>query len=101
LVKMCLTLADPGHAPGAPPPPNGRGLMNLYAQNAIFFSFYFSLAMNFKHNLNRNMVKTRKNDFMTFYSTFNTLDDFDPPSPPLSGYASHDGQRSNQMFFFC
>ena len=33
-------LADPGGAPGARPPPNGRGPMIFYAQNAIFSHFF-------------------------------------------------------------
>jgi len=57
-----LSLADPGGgAPGARPP-NGRGPMIFYAQNAIFshfFSSLASLAINFKSNFNRNMAKTR------------------------------------------
>jgi len=34
-----LTLADPGGAPGARPP-NGRGPMIFYAQNAEFSQFF-------------------------------------------------------------
>ena len=38
---LLLTLADPGGgAPGARPPPNGRGPMIFYAQNAIFSQFF-------------------------------------------------------------
>ena len=31
-----------GGAPGAPPPPNGREHMILYAQNAYFPDFFFA-----------------------------------------------------------
>ena len=35
-----ISLADPGGgAPGAPPPPNGRGPMIFYVQNANFSQF--------------------------------------------------------------
>ena len=48
-----------GGAPGAPPP-NGR-VYDFYAPNAIFpkFSSLASLAIHFKHNFKRKMVKTR------------------------------------------
>jgi len=61
--NLVISLADPeGGAPGAPPPPNGCGPMILIfdnAQNAIFSHFFSSLAINLKHNFNRNMAKTR------------------------------------------
>ena len=41
-------------------PPNGRGPMIFYAQNANS-----SLAIHFKHHFNRNMQKTTPK--MTFY----------------------------------
>jgi len=31
-----------GGAPGARPPPNGRGIVNLYAQHTIFLIFFFA-----------------------------------------------------------
>jgi len=41
LMTMMMTLADPGGgAPGARPPPNGRGPMIFYAQNANFSHFF-------------------------------------------------------------
>ena len=40
---MLLSLADPGGgAHPAPPPPNGRGPMIFYAQNAIFSQFFLA-----------------------------------------------------------
>jgi len=57
-----LALADPGGgAPGARPPPNGRGLMIFYAQKAKFSkknSSLASLAIQFKHHFILNMPKT-------------------------------------------
>ena len=38
------SLADPGGAPGARPPPNGRGPMIFYAPNANVSQFFSSLA---------------------------------------------------------
>jgi len=58
---MVCTSGSRGGAPGARPP-NGRGPMIFYAQNAIFFSIFFTLAtlaINFKLSLNRYMAKTR------------------------------------------
>ena len=47
------TSGSRGGAPGARPPPNGRGPV-FYAQNANFsqFSSLASLAINFKHSFN-------------------------------------------------
>ena len=49
----CMSLADPA------PPTNGRGPMICYAPNAnvsLFCSTIALLALNFKHNFNRNMA---------------------------------------------
>jgi len=57
---LLYTLADPGGAHPARAPPNGRGPMIFYAQNAIFLSFFSSLAslaINFKHNFNSSIAK--------------------------------------------
>ena len=51
-------LADPGGGAHPAPPPNDRGAMICYAQNAIFLIFS-SLAITFKLNFNRSMAKTR------------------------------------------
>jgi len=56
-------LAGPGGGahPAPHPRPNGRGPMICYVQNANFshfFSSLASLAINLKHNFNRNMAKT-------------------------------------------
>jgi len=56
---ITITSGSTGGAPGTLPP-NGRGPIIFYAQNAIFFSIVSllaSLAINFKHNFNRNMAK--------------------------------------------
>ena len=58
-----MTLADPGGgAHLAPPPPNGRGPNIFLCPNSYFLTIFSSLAtlaINFKHNFNRNMAKTR------------------------------------------
>jgi len=54
------TSGSRGGAHPARAPPNGRGPMIFYAQNAIFSHFYSSLASlatNFKHDFYRNMAK--------------------------------------------
>ena len=56
------TLAGPGGAHPARTPPNGRGHMIFYAQNAQFSQFFSSLAslaIYFKPSFIRNMAKTR------------------------------------------
>ena len=61
-VRTQFTSGSRGGAPGAPPPPNGRGPMIFYAQIAqfsLYFSTLASLAIHFKHNFNRNMARTR------------------------------------------
>jgi len=58
-------------------PPNGRGPMFFYAQNAIFSLFFSSLAINFKHNINSIWSKSHKNNlyFYFLFSTINTFND--------------------------
>ena len=55
-------------------PPNGRGPMIFYGQNANFF-------FKFKTNFNRNMAKTRLK--IIFTSTFNAFNDFIQSPRPL------------------
>ena len=57
---MLWTLAEPGGRTRRPPP-NDRGPMIFYAQNANFshFSSLASLAIHFKWDFSRNMAKTR------------------------------------------
>ena len=53
-----LSLADPGGAHGAPP--DGRG-PTIFMPKTLIFSIFLplaSLALNFKHNFNKNMAKT-------------------------------------------
>jgi len=70
LYQTPYALADPeGGAPGARPP-NGRGTMIFYAQNANFSQFFLRSLIYFKHNFNRNMAKTRYH--------------LSPPLPPLT-----------------
>ena len=55
-----LTLADPGGgAHPARPPPNGRGPKIFLCPKRLVFTIFSSLAINFKHNSNRIMAKTR------------------------------------------
>jgi len=57
--SMHMSLADPGWAHPAPPPPNGRGPMIFYAQNAIFSQLFLaSLANHFMRYFNRNVAQT-------------------------------------------
>ena len=70
-------LADPGRGT---PPPNGRGPMICYAQNAIFFSFCSSLAINFKHTLIEIWPKHAKNEF---YFNLQHFQLFSTPPPSV------------------
>jgi len=52
------TLADPGGAHGARVPPLTAADLIFLCPKRLFFSFFYSLAINFKHNFNTNIAKT-------------------------------------------
>jgi len=71
------TIADP-EGGGAPAPPNGRGPMIFYAQNAKFSQFFFARYAR-DYFLSIILIEIWQNTLkMTFTLTFNTFNDFLP-----------------------